>query len=392
MIQENLDCKNQSGQNLTVTEEAPDRELTALVWCSVADPAGGMERIALNLANGLARTGWRILLAGPFQGVDFLSRSISPKVELIDHQPDKSIAGLLRTARFLQRVVKERGVDVISAHGSVFPLLPLSVPVVWTEHALRYGGREMLSGSRGFAWRRVRERLLRRQWQLVTVSHYVRDETCLRLKLPNQAGTVIHNGLPNAAALESLAPPKLTRPYQIGFLGRLVAAKHPLDVFELSRLLNRMGTPHVWHVFGDGILLPKMRDAAAKAGHSVVLRGLVERPEEAFAQIDLLSFQSHGEEEGLPTVLIEALLANRLVVAWDASSIREVLDSRGTLVATPFALERFAEAIASTLQRGRQHPERDGRWLEERMIVAHDAILTSAVRSRSHAGTAGGTR
>jgi glycosyltransferase involved in cell wall biosynthesis len=376
--------------DISVTDETPQRQLTALVWCSVADPAGGMERIALNLANGLARNGWRTLLAGPFGGVDFLSRSISPKVELIHHRADKSVAGLVRTSRFLQRVVKERGVDVVSAHGSVFPLLPITVPVVWTEHALRYGGREMLRGSRGLAWRRIRDRLARRQWQLVTVSHYVRNETCSRLKLPNFTGTVVHNGVPNVAALEELPPPELTPPYQIGFLGRLVDAKHPLDVFELSRLLNRMGTPHVWRVFGDGVLLPAMREAMAKPGHSVELCGLVEKPEEAFAQIDLLSFQSHGEEEGLPTVLIEALLANRLVVAWDAPSIREVLDRQGTLVPTPHSLERFAEAIAATLQRGRQHPERDGRWREDRMIDAHDSILTSAVRSRAQAGAAGG--
>ncbi len=41
------------------------------------------------------------------------------------------------------------GVQVVSAHGSVFPLLASGVPVVWTEHDVRYAGAEMLRGLRG---------------------------------------------------------------------------------------------------------------------------------------------------------------------------------------------------------------------------------------------------
>ena len=368
---------------------APQTKATALVWCSSVDPAGGMERVALNVANGLAGAGWRIVLAGPFSRVKFLHRAIRPDVEFIEHETSRSLNGMVRTARFLRRTVKERCVDVISAHGSVFPLLSTAVPVVWTEHDLRYAGGEMLRGLRGIAWRTVRRRLESGQWRLVAVSQYVRNETCLKLRLPAESGRVVYNGLPNAAALESLPPPTLVNPYRIGFLGRLVESKRPLEVFPLSKLLNRMGLRHVWHVFGDGVLLPAMRQAAAKSdGHSVVVHGLVEKPEEAFAQIDLLAFLARGEQEGLGMVLLEALAANRLVVAWDAGCIREVLQGRATLVPAPFSLERYAEAIVASIEgRGLPQAGRDARWGEPRMIADYDAILSEAVRAGRHRTT-----
>jgi glycosyltransferase involved in cell wall biosynthesis len=373
-------------EQLYMEQQATGKKPTALVWCSSVDPAGGMERVALHIANGLAGLGWRILLAGPFSRVEFLKNAIRPEVEFLDHPAGKSPAAFLRTMRFLQRTIKERRVDIVSAHGSVFPLLPLNIPVVWTEHDLRYAGGEMLRGLRGLVWRRVRDRLRRGRWKLVTVSQYVRDETCLRLNLPGESARVVYNGLPNAAALEALPAPRLKPPYQIGFLGRLVPSKQPLDVFELSAMLNRMGVPHVWHVFGDGVLLPEMQQAAAgRQGHSVLVRGLVERPEEAFAQIDLLSFLARGEQEGLGMVLLEALAANRLVVAWDAGCIREVLAGRATLVTAPFSLERFAAAIAETLQSGRPARDRDERWGEDRMIAEYHAILSGTLGRHAQA-------
>ena len=355
---------------------------TALVWCSSVDPAGGMERVALHIANGLAGLGWRTLLVGPFSRAPFLRRA--PEVELVDYEMGKSPAALLRAMGFLARLVEDRGVDVISAHGSVFPLLGAGAPVVWTEHDVRYAGRRMLGGLRGLAWRRVRERVLRGAWRLVAVSRHVGQETCRKLRLPGGAAQVIYNGLPNAAALVALPPPRMTPPYRIGFVGRLTPAKRPLDAIELSVLLNRIGVPHEWRVFGDGALLTDLRAAvAARTGHSVSIHGLVERPEDAFAQIDLLAFLARGEQEGLGMVLLEALAARRHVVAWDAGCIREALAGRGSLVPSPFSLERFAQAIAGTLRRGPPPAaEPDERWNQQRMIAAYDRALSEAIRSR----------
>ncbi len=359
-----------------------DPRRTALVWCSNVEPAGGMERVALSVANGLVAMGWRVLLVGPFSRVPFLRGTIRPEIEFIDHQIQRSPSGIFETARFLDRIARERNVHVISAHGSVFPLLFGSTPVVWTEHDVRYAGEEMLRGFRGYAWRRVRRRVEDGAWRLVTVSRYVQREICQKLNLADNQATVIYNGLPNAAALYGLPAPRFEPPYRIGFLGRLVPPKRPLEVFELSARLNDMGIPHVWKVFGDGILLPAMRKKALyTSGHSVELCGVVEKPEDAFGQLDLLCFHARGEQEGLGMVLIEALAANRPVVAWDAGCIREVLTGRGALVPPPFSMSRFAATIAGTLLSGVQPRLPDDRWSEARMIADYDSVLWERARS-----------
>ncbi len=359
------------------TMAQPNR--TALVWCSAGSPSGGMERIAISIANGLVGRGWRVVLAGPFGGVRALFDLIRPEVVFIDHQPDKTALGVYRTMRFLRALMRQERVDVISAHGSLFPLLFTRSPVVWTEHDVRYGG-SMLRGFRGMAWRWIRRRVRRGHWHAITVSHHVSHRLRENLKI-QETPRVIYNGLPHAEALRALPPPLMTPPFRIGFIGRLTPVKRPGEAFELSAILNRMGVPHEWNIFGDGELLPEIESMAAlPTGHSVRVRGLAKNPQDAFSQIDLLVFLSRGEQEGLGMVLLEAMAANRPIVAWDTGCISEVLANRGILVATPFDLPRFAREIAKALRGAGGAPPIDNRWEEARMIREYDEALTEALR------------
>jgi glycosyltransferase involved in cell wall biosynthesis len=355
---------------------------TALVWCSAGSASGGMERIAISIANGLAGCGWRVVLVGPFRRAQVLLDLIRPEVVFYDHQPAKTALGLWRTMRFLQRVARHERVDVISAHGSLFPLIFTRVPVVWTEHDMRYGG-PMLRGFRGLAWRLIRRRLRKGWWRAVTVSHHVKS--CLRQNLEiTEVPRVIYNGLPHAQALRALPPPRMTAPYQIGFIGRLTPIKRPMESFELSAMLNEMGVSHEWSIFGDGELMGELQaTAAGRTGHSVRLCGLARNPQDAFARIDILCFLSRGEQEGLGMVLLEAMTANRPVVAWDTGCIGEVLANRGTLVPTPFSLSRYAETVAAVLRNERGwNAYEDRRWDESRMIGEYHEVLSEVVDER----------
>ncbi len=235
---------------------------SVLVWCSAGDPAGGVEHIAISIANGLASCGWRVALMGPMRDAPSLRELIRPEVDAIDHRPEKTAFGVLRTARCIRHIVRERKIDVISAHGSLFPLLFSRIPVVWTEHDMRYVGT-MLRGFRGLAWRWIRHLVQQGHWRVVTVSHHVKTRLRENLNMGEDV-QVIYNGLPNADSLRALPPPRMVSPFRIGFLGRLTRYKRPLEVFELSARLNAMGISHEWNVFGDGILMPEMLAMAAK--------------------------------------------------------------------------------------------------------------------------------
>lgn len=380
-------AKNEAGNRSAARKSGR----TALVWCSAGSPSGGMERIAISIANGLSGRGWRVVMVAPFTDEPVLRAAIHPDVEFIGHEPDKTTFGVYRTMRFLDQIARERRVDVISAHGSLFPLICTRTPVVWTEHDIRYGG-SMLRGFRGFAWRWIRYRVRSGSWRVVTVSRYVRSRLRENLNMTEEP-QVIYNGLPNAAELRALPPPRMVPPFQIGFLGRLAPIKRPLEVFDLSARLNRLGIPHDWNVFGDGELMPQMRAAAAKqSGHSVRICGLAKNPQDAIAQMDLLCFLSRGEQEGLGMVLLEAMAAQRAIVAWNTGCIAEVLAGRGTLVPLPFSMERFADAIATVLRTAAKVPrDDDGRWDEARMISEYDVVLSSAIAGKdSMSRTTGG--
>ena len=324
------------------------RAMNILVWNSWVTPAGGMERVAMSIAGGLAERGAAVTLAGPFSAVPTLKSRIHPRVSLVDCPFERRAGALVGNAMLLRRVVRERQIDVVSAHGSLIPLLPLSVPVVWTEHGPRYGDGKILAGLRGLPWRAVQAKLRSGSWKFVACSRYVRDRICAELGLPAERAAVILNGVPNAEALTSLAPPAFREPFQIGFLGRVEPEKYPLDIFTLDQEMERRGVPCQWHIFGEGSLAAQVRERAA--GHPRIrVRGLAASPAEAFAQMDVLAFLSHGQMEGLPTVILEARLARRRVVAWDVTANPEAAGPDDRLAA-PFDLTGFAAAIEDAVR------------------------------------------
>ena len=362
------------------SSKEPGKTKTVLVWCSWIAVAGGMERIAVAVANGLHANGWRVIFVGPVSPVPSFRARIAPGIEVVDHTPAGPVDKSIGTARFINRLISRYSVDVVSAHGSVLPLIACNAPVVWTEHEIRYGSRDMLSGAKGIFWRVIRGYVRSGRWTMVGVSRYLINQTCRKLNLDPCVATVIYNGIADADELSQLPPPKLDRPYRLGFLGRLVHQKNPLDVFALSEELVRMGVPHEWHVFGEGELLADLQARAKEADGRVLVRGPVKNAKDALAQLDMLVFLSRGEYEGFGLVLLEARLARRLVVAWNAGCMPEAAGDHAALVDPPFDLKNFASRIATELNSGRIPPPAEPNCCSvQTMVNEYDAVCTRAI-------------
>jgi glycosyltransferase involved in cell wall biosynthesis len=364
--------------------------MNILVWNSWITPAGGMERVALSLANGFAERGANVTLVGPYESVPVLRQAIGARVDFRQCDFSRSLGGLIRNARYLRRVTREKNIDVVSAHGSLFPLLGLDKPVVWTEHGPRYGSRNILSGPKALPWLAIRNRLRSGEWKLVGCSEYVCRRVGTQLDIPVGNSIVIYNGVPKAEALSGLAPPAWGKPAKIGLLGRLEPEKYPTDIFAIDAELQRMGVDCEWLVFGEGSLSGEMRSRAA--GHPRIrIRGLAPSGAAALAEVDALAFLSHGDMEGLPTVMLEARLARRPVIAWDVTANPEAAGPLDKLV-EPFDLGAFSRAIAETV-RGRVVPLPAGDTISyDRMIDQYLEVLGStggrpaALESRSMIG------
>ena len=329
--------------------------MNVLIWNSWVTAAGGMERIALSLANGLSRlSDVNVTLVGPYDQIPMLRKRVDPKVNFVACEFKRRPLYLFRNAMLLQRLVRELAIDVVSAHGSLLPLLCLDIPVLWTEHGPRYGDQPVFKGLRRASWSLVKRKLHKRNWKLIGCSQYVCDRLCPQFGLSPKQASVIFNGIHDSERFTSLRPPSFDSPYKIGFLGRIEPEKHPDDIFILDQFLEHRGVPCEWHVFGDGSMARELEVRAA--GHPrIYMRGLAAEPATAFAEIDAFVFLSHGQTEGLPTVMIESQMARRPTIAWDVTANPEVAGPADELV-KPFDLELFADAVARVCKKGQAAP------------------------------------
>jgi 1,2-diacylglycerol 3-alpha-glucosyltransferase len=136
----------------------------------------------------------------------------------------------------------------------------------------------------------------------------------------------------------------------IGHVGRLAPEKNLEFLTEaLAGFVSTNAAAHVV-VAGQGPLSDHMRSAFEEIGRAANLHMLGPvtggRLADVYASMDVFSFSSHSETQGL--VLAEAMAAGRPVVALDAFGTREVVcDTRnGRLLPSGASTEEFCAALA----------------------------------------------
>src|ERR1017187_1125567 len=114
--------------------------MNVLVWNSwVAHPAGGMERIALEIALQLHSRKHTVVLVGAYDNAPELRARIPADMPYYFFDLHRSrIKPHLAARRLLTRVMREHQIAAVSAHGNIFGLYvacqKVHVPLVWTIH------------------------------------------------------------------------------------------------------------------------------------------------------------------------------------------------------------------------------------------------------------------
>jgi teichuronic acid biosynthesis glycosyltransferase TuaC len=280
----------------------------------------------------------------------------------------------------------------------------VGVPVVGTAH----GSADVLTTpDRSPAWRRTVIESITELDQIIAVSQAVADGVC-NLARPRHGVRVIPNGadpsrfagIDRGGARATLGLPGDRQ--TILFVGHLTDLKGVANLVEAVAVnAARTPTPPILAIVGEGPLRPALEARVAELGlgDSVRFAGKIAHDEVGMwmAACDVLALPSLSE--GLPTVVCEAMVAGRAVVATRVGGTPELVELgvTGQLVA-PSDIPALAAALREVIDTpGRSDAMGGAAAARARETLTWSAVagqLESVYRevlARRHAPAAGDT-
>lgn len=324
---------------------------------------GGLDRVAILLANGMAERGyptelWMTKDEGPV--ADLISNAVT--VRLVP-TPGFGNRGFQLIAQIpaLQRMIEEHRPDAILSAGN-----QSNFTVAHARNRSKHPAMRVIQkitnpiirpnmGSLRIAWRKRRFGLTAKMGdRCLTLS--APDARAYQKLFPHSADKFhpVHNAYvtPEMLAIgEARAPAQPDGPARLLAVGRIAVQK---DYATMLRALHHIR--HLdWHltVLGDGPLLEETQALARELNieNRVDFKGFVTNPGPYYAKSDFLLLSSRWE--GFPAVPLEAMAAGCDVVATDcAAGLTEILAGIGR-AATPV---EDATAFAKSIGEAIAHP------------------------------------
>jgi len=358
--------------------------------------SGGAEKVAVNVANALAASGFAVdMLMWRGKGVNL--QDLSPHVGAIYFGEGGAKIGVFGAIGRLVDYHRKRRPEAVFSHlekASLVALLAgliagrrVTIPCIHIDliayakinHRLK---RNVLNAAVMLLYPLARD--------IVAVSEGAAQSARRLLGLFNKPVRVIYNGfdIDRLKSVSKRAVPQAwlndkTVPVMIA-CGRLTEQKaYDIMLPAFARLRARM--PARLIILGEGPLLARLRALADElgVGEDVMIPGFVPDPISWFAKSDLYVMSSRCE--ALPTVLIEALVAGVPILSTDCpSGPREILDGGrfGDLVPVDDT-EALSVAMARALEAGRvSNPHARARHLERfslaRMFEQYQAVIEAS--------------
>lgn len=252
-----------------------------------------------------------------------------------------------------RRAIKRFQPDVVHLHW-IIPqgvlALPTSRRIPWLVTSP--GADVYALNGRGWTW--LKHRVVRRAVAVTTMNRDMR-ERLLRLGAAPEKVTVLPMGADVDRVRRGLQGQEPV-PGRLLFAGRLVEKK------GLGTLLDGLAQvprelPWTLDVVGDGPLAHSLKKQAAGFGDRVVFHGQV-APQELsarYAECEIVVVPSvpasTGDQDGLPVVLLEALVAGRAIVASKLPGLDEaIVDGEHGLLVEPGDPDALARTITALLE------------------------------------------
>ena len=216
---------------------------------------------------------------------------------------------------------------------------------------------------------------IRRADFVVAISSYGRSQLCRQVEYRHWARIkVVHCGV-EPGHYDTARPLSSTRPVTLVNVGRFSEQKGQMLLIEAMAEVQRRGVEVRLQLVGDGELRRTLERAIAQAGlgHCVTLTGWLDEAGvrgaiEAAHALVLPSFA-----EGLPMVVMEALVAARPVIATWVAGIPELMqDQRTGWLVPPGDALALAEAITDLATSTDEKLRRMGTTGRARVLMRHN--------------------
>jgi glycosyltransferase involved in cell wall biosynthesis len=287
---------------------------------------GGGEKWMLTAGIGLRKKGHAVSFGGR-RGSLFLERCAGGGFPILELRVGGDVGPF--TIAKLARFFKDQHIDVIIANftkdvrlaglarrlsGVAALVARNGLPLLRDNHRTRLTMKHLASGILTNT-RSIKERYLSYGWL---------DEGFVR---------VIHNGIDTAERMDFPREQMIAkyglpdnRPV-IGIFGRLVTLKGHRAFLEVAKEIARVHPGAMFLIVGGGPERHEIERCAVDLWirDQVVLLGMQREVFELYSLCDLVLLTSSSE--GLPNVVMEAMLAGRAVVAFDVGGVRELISS-----------------------------------------------------------------
>lgn len=321
---------------------------------------GGVERVMLNLAEGLNKAGIEVDLVLTRKVGEFV-RKIPNGVQVVDLRSPRVLTSLLPLVHYLRKI-KPKALIVAKDYTNVVALVAKmfsSVPtqLVITIHTTPSKHFRYAKNFRERVFIRLLARMLySRADSIIAVSKGVADDSAKFFRIPLNRINIIHNPVLSeeiySAAKEPVNHPWFLpgNPPIILSVGRLTVAKDYGTLIKAFYKIRQQRQVRLV-ILGDGEekqgLLRLIR--LLKLENDVWLPGFVDPPYPYLARASVFVLSSIWE--GFPTVIVEALALGVPVVSTNCpSGPNEILDNGRFGVLVPVGdAEKLANAILRTL-------------------------------------------
>lgn len=345
----------------------PAERMRRALFIVLTDAAGGAERVAAMLANGLARRpGWSVeyRVLGRCETPSFVSGQLDPAIALRFGPSASPLVGLLA----LPLGLAGRNADLVfsthlytNAMVSMLRWLRLlrTVRLVTRESTTLF---DRYHGLRRLAYRLL-YRLYGGQDLVVVQTGYMGDHVAphlpraVRRRIVTLVNPVDLESI-DCAAAKPLSPEveaRLTRRVNVVVCGRLIPVKRPEAALAAFAEARRRTTPDLQLVFvGEGAGRAALETAVRERGlmDDVVFLGLQPNPYAIMRACDYGLLTS--SREGFPNVVLEMMAAGvRAVVMTPCAGDLDTL--KGVTVTPDFEPATLAEALVRVIQTGADH-------------------------------------